>query len=348
MATDLIGQARPASHAGLQAALPLIDITPGAYFRWKVIIGRVIATLLLVPALPVIGLLVIAVRLTSPGPGIFRQVRVGLQGQIFLMYKIRTMVSDAERQSGPTWTSGEDPRITRLGRVLRKLHLDELPQLFNVIRGEMSLIGPRPERPEFIAVLTNGIPGYINRLAVRPGVTGLAQVNLPPDTDLQSVRRKLALDLEYIRTATPALDLRLLLYTVARLLGLPCQFAVRLVRLGRPSGQHEQTVEESMSVTLSKVKELAKAKPEASIAPRTEEQRAFDPSRDTVVNSIHDTLPDLRTLEQKLPGKKDQAKQPADAENNGHCKSGRDTAGAGRDAQRPAAISSTAAGRQKA
>ena len=347
MAADLIGQARPASHAGLQAALPLIDITPGAYFGWKVMIGRIIATLLLVPALPIIGLLVMAVRLTSPGPGIFRQVRVGLQGQIFLMYKIRTMVSDAELQSGPTWTSGDDPRITRLGRVLRKLHLDELPQLFNVIRGEMSLIGPRPERPEFIAVLTSGVPGYINRLAVRPGVTGLAQVNLPPDTDLQSVRRKLALDLEYIRTATPALDLRLLLYTVARLLGLPCQFAIRLVRLGRPLAQREQKTEASMSVTLSKVRELAK--PEASTALlRVEEQRAFDPTRDTVVNSIHDTVPDLRTLEQKLAGKKGQAKQPTDADNNGHSKPGKDTTAAGRDAQRPTAFSSTANGRQKA
>ena len=128
------------------------------------------------------------VRLTSRGPGIYKQARVGKDGRKFMMYKIRTMRQDAEAASGPMWTQAHDPRVTFLGRVLRKLHLDELPQLFNVLKGEMSLVGPRPERPEFVRVLAEAIPGYRNRLAVRPGVTGLAQVNLPPDTDIASVR----------------------------------------------------------------------------------------------------------------------------------------------------------------
>ena len=116
------------------------------------------------------------------------------------MYKIRTMRHDAESGTGPVWTqTTRDPRITAIGRVLRQFHLDELPQLLNVVKGEMSVIGPRPERPEFVHVLAESIPGYLKRLVVRPGMTGLAQLNLPPDSDLNSVRRKLALDCEYIR-----------------------------------------------------------------------------------------------------------------------------------------------------
>jgi hypothetical protein len=116
---------------------------------------------------------------------------------------------------------------------LRKLHLDEFPQLFNVLRGEMALVGPRPERPEFVSILSEQIQGYVARLAVKPGITGLAQINLPPDTDLESVRRKLILDVEYITEAGPLLDLQVMLCTAARLLGLPGELSMRPFRLKR-------------------------------------------------------------------------------------------------------------------
>ena len=188
------------------------------WFRWKPALDWTIALLLLVPAGVIIAILVLLVRATSRGPGIYRQVRVGKDGRRFTLLKIRTMRFDAEAATGPVWTQPHDPRITFLGRILRKLHLDELPQIFNVLRGEMSFVGPRPERPEFVSVLAKVIPGYRQRLAVRPGVTGLAQVNLPPDTDLRSVRRNLVLDCEYIGSAGPGLDFRLFLCTAARLL----------------------------------------------------------------------------------------------------------------------------------
>jgi lipopolysaccharide/colanic/teichoic acid biosynthesis glycosyltransferase len=129
------------------------------------------------------------------------------------MYKIRSMRCDAEVATGPVWAQLSDPRATRLGAILRKLHLDELPQLVNVLRGEMSLVGPRPERPEFTRKLSQQIPGYLKRLHVRPGITGLAQINLPPDCDTDSVRRKLALDSKYVSDASLWLDMRILLAT---------------------------------------------------------------------------------------------------------------------------------------
>jgi lipopolysaccharide/colanic/teichoic acid biosynthesis glycosyltransferase len=197
-------------------------LSPTAYFRWKAVLDRVLAVLLLVLGLPLIALLMLLARLTSRGPGIYRQVRVGRNGRKFKIYKIRTMRHDAEFATGPVWArTAHDPRVTPLGRVLRKFHLDELPQLLNVVKGEMSMIGPRPERPEFVHVLTESIPGYRNRLIVSPGVTGLAQLNLPPDSDLNSVRRKLALDCEYIRHAGPWLDVRLFLCTGFRILKVP-------------------------------------------------------------------------------------------------------------------------------
>jgi hypothetical protein len=138
-----------------------------------------------------------------------------------MMYKIRTMRHDAEVGTGPVWTQQQDPRVTPVGKVLRKLHLDELPQLFNVLVGDMSLVGPRPERPEFVRVLGEAIPGYRNRLAVRPGITGLAQINLPPDSDLVSVQRKVMLDCEYIERGGLWLDTRLMICTFLRLFKLP-------------------------------------------------------------------------------------------------------------------------------
>lgn len=149
------------------------------------------------------------------------------------MYKIRTMRQDAEALTGPVWSQTRDPRATPVGSVLRTLHLDELPQLWNVLKGEMSLIGPRPERPEFVRVLTEAIPAYPLRMLVRPGITGLAQLNLPPDTDLESVCRKLVLDCEYIERAGLWLDCRILACTLLRIFKLRASWLMRCLALKR-------------------------------------------------------------------------------------------------------------------
>jgi lipopolysaccharide/colanic/teichoic acid biosynthesis glycosyltransferase len=216
------------------ATLP-IDLQGNTLYWWcKELADRAAALALLIPALPIMALLALIVRVNSRGPGIFRQVRVGRDGQEFTMYKIRTMRCDAESAAGAQWCSGtSDPRVTRIGKLIRKLHLDEFPQLFNVLRGEMSLIGPRPERPEFVEVLDRAIPGYALRHQVKPGITGLAQINLPPDTDLDSVRKKLMLDLEYIEKASFLLDARMFMCTALRLIGLRGELAMRLLKLYR-------------------------------------------------------------------------------------------------------------------
>jgi lipopolysaccharide/colanic/teichoic acid biosynthesis glycosyltransferase len=201
-------------------------IAPSSYFRWNWIMHRLLGAILLVIAAPAIFCSLLVVSLTSRGAPLYRQKRVGKGGRIFTIYKIRSMRIDAEAHTGPIWTtSTRDPRITRVGRFLRCTHLDELPQLINVVAGEMALVGPRPERPEFAQALAEEIPGYLNRLLVLPGVTGLAQVNLPPDTDLNSVRRKLLLDLRYIARGSLFLDFRLLAATVAPLVGIPQRWA---------------------------------------------------------------------------------------------------------------------------
>jgi lipopolysaccharide/colanic/teichoic acid biosynthesis glycosyltransferase len=171
------------------------------------------------------------VKLTSRGPAFYAQMRVGRYGRPFPILKLRTMTHDCEATTGPIWSTAGDPRVTPLGRFLRSSHIDELPQLWNVIRGDMSLIGPRPERPEFLPVLQQAIAGYRDRLHVRPGVTGLAQVQLPADTDLESVQRKLAYDLYYIERMGPWLDCRVLLATVTKILHMPFPVSRKLFRL---------------------------------------------------------------------------------------------------------------------
>ena len=225
---------RPAP-AGSSCSSGLATKTPlSAYLRWKSVLDRAVALVLLIPGLPMIGLLVILIRLTSRGPGVYSQERVGKNGRPFTMYKLRSMRTDAEAKTGPVWSAaGSDARVTRLGYWLRRLHLDELPQLFNVVMGEMSLVGPRPERPEFVKVLAVQVDGYLDRLKVLPGVTGLAQVNLPADTDLDSVRRKIVLDCQYIQTAGLLLDLRLILCTILRCFGLRGGRGVSLLGLNR-------------------------------------------------------------------------------------------------------------------
>lgn len=197
-------------------------------------VARGLALLLLVLVSPLLAVLWLAIKLSSKGPGVYCQKRVGQHGRVFVMYKFRSMRCDAEARTGPVWASaGTDPRVTALGYWLRHLHLDELPQLYNIVRGEMAFVGPRPERPEFVALLAEQIPGYWERLQVKPGITGLAQINLPPDTDLHSVRCKLVLDREYIHSTQPLLDARIATCTLLRLLGLRGGRAVALLGLRR-------------------------------------------------------------------------------------------------------------------
>jgi lipopolysaccharide/colanic/teichoic acid biosynthesis glycosyltransferase len=191
------------------------------YPACKLVLDFVAAVVLLVLLGPVILVSMLVVRLSSRGPALYTQTRMGLNGKPFTIYKLRTMVHKCESLTGATWSKPGDPRITAVGRFLRKTHLDELPQLFNVILGHMSLVGPRPERPEFLPQLEQAIPHYRERLLVRPGVTGLAQVQLPPDTDLDSVRLKLAYDLFYVQQANFWLDVRIVLSTALKMAGLP-------------------------------------------------------------------------------------------------------------------------------
>jgi lipopolysaccharide/colanic/teichoic acid biosynthesis glycosyltransferase len=194
-------------------------------YRWypacKALADRLLALVLFVPVGPLLLLSALMVKLTSRGPAFYTQTRLGMNGRTFTIYKLRTMIHKCESLTGPRWAMPGDPRITWFGAFLRATHLDELPQLINVLRGDMSLIGPRPERPEFLSELERALPGYRKRLSVRPGVTGLAQVQLPADSDVDSVRRKLAYDLYYIERLSPWLDLRLLLCTLLYALGVP-------------------------------------------------------------------------------------------------------------------------------
>jgi lipopolysaccharide/colanic/teichoic acid biosynthesis glycosyltransferase len=204
------------------------------YARVKVAFDYSVAVLLLPFVLPVIALAALVVKLTSKGPAFYVQVRLGRDGRPYRLYKIRTMMNDCERLTGARWSTPGDPRITRVGRFLRNTHLDELPQLFNVLRGDMSLVGPRPERPELIPGLEEAIPGYRQRLLIKPGVTGLAQVQLPADTSTATVRRKLSYDLYYVRRFSFWLDLRLLACTALKVIGISAQAQRRLMRLPDP------------------------------------------------------------------------------------------------------------------
>lgn len=171
----------------------------------------VLAMVMLIMASPIILLLAILIPLTSPGPVIYRQERLGLNGKPFMLYKFRSMVQDAEKQTGPVLAMEDDPRITPLGRWMRATRLDELPQLFNVLKGDMSLVGPRPERPFFVEQFKEELPEYTYRMMVKPGITGLAQLMAKYTTAPQD---KLRYDLMYVRNYSIVLDLKILLQTM--------------------------------------------------------------------------------------------------------------------------------------
>ena len=159
----------------------------------------------------------VAVRLDSPGPVIYRQRRVGLKNKDFTLYKFRSMRLDAEKD-GAVWAAKNDPRVTKVGGFIRKVRLDELPQLVNVIKGDMSFVGPRPERPEFVAALSEKIPYYYIRHTVKPGITGWAQVSYPYGASVEDSRMKLEYDLYYIKRMSLFFDFKVFLRTVGVIL----------------------------------------------------------------------------------------------------------------------------------
>jgi len=194
-------------------------------------VNLVVAATALVLLLPVLALIALAVRLTSPGPILYAQVRVGMDrrfrsktpydrrgydhgGRLFKMYKFRTMRVDAEADGKAVWASKSDPRTTSIGKFLRKVRLDELPQLYNVVRGEMNIVGPRPERPSIFAKLRENIPEYPQRQRVKPGITGWAQINQAYDSCLDDVKSKVRYDLEYVKRQSLGHDLRIMTMTL--------------------------------------------------------------------------------------------------------------------------------------
>jgi sugar transferase (PEP-CTERM system associated) len=165
-------------------------------------------------SLPLLPFIVLAVKLDSLGPVLYRQKRVGLGGVIFNCYKFRTMRRDAEADTGATWAADDDPRITRVGKFLRSSRLDEIPQLWCVLKGDMHFVGPRPERPEFVQRLNKEIPYYGVRHTVRPGITGWAQVQYKYGNTVEDAREKLQYDLFYLKNASIGLDILILFQTV--------------------------------------------------------------------------------------------------------------------------------------
>jgi lipopolysaccharide/colanic/teichoic acid biosynthesis glycosyltransferase len=230
----------PAPEPGRPAAADRTTDSPRAtqivYGSVKVALDFLLAVVLLVLTAPLLLLSIILVKLTSPGPAIYAQTRLGRHGRPFTLYKVRTMTHNCESLTGACWSVPGDTRVTALGRWLRRTHLDELPQLWNVLNGDMSLIGPRPERPEFVPQLEQALPHYVDRLQVRPGVTGLAQVQLPADTTLDSVRIKLAYDLHYVRNLSLLLDIRIYWATFFKVLGVPFPVLRQLFGLPRREG----------------------------------------------------------------------------------------------------------------
>jgi exopolysaccharide biosynthesis polyprenyl glycosylphosphotransferase len=215
---DIIsGQARTNQIYGF----PLIEITPQLMPPWeeatKRLIDVVVSALVLIVGLPLWLLVAVVIKLDSRGPALYRQERVGKDGAPFNIIKFRSMQKDAERK-GPQWAGHRDPRVTRCGKILRQLHLDEIPQMINILKGDMSLIGPRPERPVFVQKLLQEIPLYHRRLKVRPGLTGWAQVKHKYDETIDDVKKKVQYDLFYIENMSLRMDFKIILNTAYHVL----------------------------------------------------------------------------------------------------------------------------------
>lgn len=212
---DIIsGQARTSQIYGF----PLIDIMPELMPNWEKALKRVmdivVSIIIILLSLPITIITSIAIKFESKGPIFYKQERVGLQGRPIKIVKFRSMVNDAEKKSGPVWASQNDPRVTKVGAFIRKVRIDEIPQMINVLSGEMSLVGPRPERAFFVEKLSQEIPLYKRRLSVRPGVTGWAQVKHKYDETIEDVKTKLRYDLYYIENMSLRMDINILIRTV--------------------------------------------------------------------------------------------------------------------------------------
>ncbi len=181
--------------------------------RHKQVLDFFLALIASVPALPISAVVALIVKFDSKGPVLFKQERVGYRGKTFMMYKFRTMRTDAEAVGGPQWASEDDPRITRVGRWLRKTRLDEIPQLWNVLRGEVSIVGPRAERPHFVQMLSEQLNYYAERHVVRPGITGWAQIRYPYGSSVEDALQKLQYDLFYIKNCSLILDFLIMFET---------------------------------------------------------------------------------------------------------------------------------------
>lgn len=178
------------------------------------IVGGALALLIFFPVMVICAAII---KISDPaGPILYRQVRVGLNGRLFTIYKLRSMYVDSEKAGRAVRAGADDPRVIPLCKWMRKSHVDELPQLFNILRGEMSLVGPRPERPELFEELSRAMPDFERRLAVKPGLTGYAQIYNGYDTDIDAVKRKLEMDLHYIENMGLGLELKLLAATVGK------------------------------------------------------------------------------------------------------------------------------------
>jgi exopolysaccharide biosynthesis polyprenyl glycosylphosphotransferase len=225
----------PLKHITPMWFISLLHIRQRPYARWvKRAFDLLTAGVALVVTAPLLPLIALAVSRTA-GPVIYRQVRVGDRGRRFTIYKFRTMVEDAERPGEAVWAQDADPRTTPIGAFLRRTHLDELPQLFNVLRGEMSVVGPRPERPELIAMLEESIPFWSRRLLIKPGMTGWAQVHCGYTADCAGANEKLAYDFWYLRHRSLAVDLAICVRTLRLLVDIlePGLVALRRLRAAR-------------------------------------------------------------------------------------------------------------------
>jgi lipopolysaccharide/colanic/teichoic acid biosynthesis glycosyltransferase len=221
------------------------------YCCLKTVVEWFAAAALLIVFAPLLVVLAAMVKLASRGPAFYSQTRLGKDGRHYRIFKLRTMTHNCESTTGPVWAAINDRRVTRLGRILRDTHLDELPQLWNVLRGEMSLIGPRPERPEIAHRIESILPEFNQRLQVKPGMTGLAQLRLPADTDIAQVQHKLAHDLYYLENLGPVLDLKIIASTGFHVLATGFGTLSRLLLVGAPAVRQQinQTYKQEVETT---------------------------------------------------------------------------------------------------
>ncbi len=215
---SIAGQARTSQLYGF----PLIDVVPELMQQWQLVLKRMmdicVSVVAIVVGFPLWVVIVAAIKIDSRGPVIYKQERVGKGLRNFTLRKFRSMHVDAEKHTGPVWASKNDPRVTAVGRFLRKSHLDETPQFINVLKGEMSLVGPRPERPYFVEKLAKEIPLYKRRYKVKPGLTGLARVKYKYDESIEDVKIDLQYDLYYIENMSLRLDFQILFWTIFHVL----------------------------------------------------------------------------------------------------------------------------------